>query len=164
MPALQGTQRGNSSAIPMTHFNAHRTCCHRHGQAVGAAHCIGDDRKQVASIPRNHCSHACDNHDCKKKSKNSEKASPQAGACVWRGQISKERRPRENQKKEATRSKKTAQKYEKQTATLFCLGLSFGLPLLCFVSDFEGTARHAFSHVAGTCTALLLGFFTEQIG
>ena len=99
MPALQGTQQGNSSAIPMTHFNAHRTCCHRHGQAVGAAHCMGDDRKQVASIPRNHCSHACDNHDCKKKSKNSEKASPQAGACVWRGQTSKERRPRENQKK-----------------------------------------------------------------
>ena len=99
MPALQGTQQGNSSAIPMTHFNAHRTCCHRHGQAVGAAHCMGDDRKQVASIPRNHCSHACDNHDCKKKSKKSEKESPQAGACVWRGQISKERRPRENQKK-----------------------------------------------------------------
>ena len=69
MPALQGTQQGNSSAIPMTHFNAHRTCCHRHGQAVGAAHCMGDDRKQVASIPRNHCSHACDNHDCKKKAK-----------------------------------------------------------------------------------------------
>ena len=85
MPALQGTQQGNSSAIPMTHFNAHRTCCHRHGQAVGAAHCMGDDRKQVASIPRNHCSHACDNHDCKKKSKNSEKASPQAGACVCGG-------------------------------------------------------------------------------
>ena len=61
-------------------------------------------------------------------------------------------------------TKRDAQKYEKQTATLFCLGLSFGLPLLCFVSDFEGTARHAFSHVAGTCTPLLLRFFTKQIG
>ena len=62
------------------------------------------------------------------------------------------------------KTKRDAQKYEKQTATLFCLGLSFGLPLLCFVSDFEGTARHAFSHVAGTCTPLLLRFFTKQIG
>ena len=54
--------------------------------------------------------------------------------------------------KKVLKTKRDAQKYEKQTATLFCLGLSFGLPLLCFVSDFEGTARHAFSHVAGTCT------------
>ena len=180
MPALQGTQQGNSSAIPMTHFNAHRTCCHRHGQAVGTAHCMGDDRKQVASIPRNHCSHACDNHDCKKKSKKSEKASPQAGACVCGGgKYQKSAGRGKPKKKEATRSKKTArrwelrqspenkrdaQKYEKQTATLFCLGLSFGLPLLCFVSDFEGTARHAFSHVAGPVPRCCSDFFTKQIG
>ena len=66
--------------------------------------------------------------------------------------------------KKVLKTKRDAQKYEKQTATLFRLGLSFGLPLLCFVSDFEGTARHAFSHVAGTCTPLLLRFFTKQIG
>ena len=46
-----------------------RTSRHRHGQAVGATRCVGSDREQVASIPRNHCSHACNNYERKRKSK-----------------------------------------------------------------------------------------------
>ena len=125
---------------------------------MGAAHCMGDDRKQVASIPRNHCSHACyimiAEKNCtqrKAKTLNEQVHRQVCATNIKRTQAA-------GKPKKAMQSKKTCrwelrksltQNALRQNTTskrqLFCnLRLVFGLFLLASVPDFEGTGRHAF--------------------
>ena len=144
---------------------------------MGAAHCTGDDRKQVASIPRNHCSHACyimiAEKNCTQRKAKTLKEQVHRQVCA----TNIKRTQAAGKPKKAMRSKKTCRwelrkslehktlcgKIRQVNGNSFVI---FGLYLVCFclrpclILKGQGAMPFFFhSSVAGTCLPLLRMFF-----
>ena len=139
---------------------------------MGAAHCMGDDRKQVASIPRNHCSHACYIMIAEKNctQRNAKTLNEQVHRQVCATNI--KRTQAAGEPKKAMQSKITCRwelhktlcgKIRQVNGNSFVI---FGLYLVCFclrpclILKGQGAMLFFFhSSVAGTCLPLLHMFF-----